>query len=101
VRICETLSSTISVELLIESSIVCGIKNFITEAGSVDLKSSNAAQHLAVVDQGATYLFPSWSKTWAPSGFKAGGSELIVRVSARRCSSQPVGEVIAICDHRS
>ena len=58
VRICETLSSTISVELLIESSIVCGIKNFITDAGSVDLKSSSAAQHLAVVDQGATYLFP-------------------------------------------
>jgi hypothetical protein len=35
------------------------MKNFITDAGSVDLKSSSAAQHLAVVDQGATYLFPS------------------------------------------
>jgi len=42
-----------------ESSIVWGTKNFITSAGSVYLKSSKAAQHLAAVDHGATYLFPS------------------------------------------
>jgi hypothetical protein len=40
VRICETLSSTISMVLFIESSIVCGIKNLITEGGNVYLKSS-------------------------------------------------------------
>ena len=61
VRICETLSSTISIVLLIESSIVCGIKNLITAGESVYLKSSSAAQHLAAVYHGAIYLFPSCS----------------------------------------
>jgi len=98
VRICETLSSTISWVLVIESSIDCGIKNLTRLGGRVDLKSSNAAQHLAVVDQGATYLLPSWSNRWAPSGFNEGDSLLIVLVNARFCSSKPVADEIAICD---
>ena len=93
---CETLSSTISEDCLIESSRVCGRKYSIIGSGSEDLKSSKANQHLAVVDQGATYFFPSISKTCAPSGFKAGGSERIVRFNARFCSSQPVGDVTKI-----
>ena len=93
---CETLYSTTSELTLVASSIVWGKKNLIIEDGRVVLKSSNATQHLAAVDHGAIYLFPSCSNTCAPSGFKAGGSVIIALRSALFCSSQPVGDVTAI-----
>ena len=94
VRICETLSSISIAEFLIESSILWGIKNLINGWGREYLKSSSALQHLVVVDHGAIYLLPSSSKRWAPSGLVFGASLFTTLVSARFCSSQPVGEVI-------
>ena len=86
-RICGTLSSITSLLIAIASSILGGIKNFTTGAGSVSLNEPRAAQHRAAVDQGQTYLLPSSSMMWAPSRASAGGSLTIILRSALYCSS--------------
>ena len=63
---------------LIDSSNFFGIKKGIRLVGNDDLKSSNAAQHLVVVDQGAIYLLPSISKRWTPSDLKVERSPRII-----------------------
>jgi hypothetical protein len=88
---CETLSSILSEFNESAFSISLGRKKLLIVNGNEDLKSSKAAQHLAAVDQGATYFFSSISKTCAPSNLSAGGSAAIVRRSALCCSSLPVG----------
>ena len=70
------------------------------ELGIADLKSSNAAQHLAAVDHGAMYFFLSISKMCAPSSLSTGGSVTIVRRRALSCSSLPVRVVVDMWLHR-
>jgi hypothetical protein len=98
---CETLSSIISPDNLIDSSNFCGIKKGIKLVGNDDLKSSNAVQHLVVVDQGAMYLLPPISKRWTPSVLKVERSPLIIRDRDIFCSSTRVGVVLEILDHRN
>ena len=66
-------------------SISLGRKKLLIVNGIEDLKSSNAAQHLAAVDHGAMYFFSSISKMCSPSNLSAGGSMMIVRSSALFC----------------
>jgi hypothetical protein len=71
-------------------SISLGRKKLLIVIGIEDLKSSNAAQHLAAVDHGAMYFLSSISSMCAPSNLSAGGSVTIVRRRALFCSSRPV-----------
>jgi hypothetical protein len=93
---CETLSSMLSELNERAFSISLGRKKLLIVNGIEDLKSSNAAQHLAAVDHGAMYFFPSISKMCAPSSLSAGGSVTIVRRRALCCSSLPVGVAVDI-----
>jgi hypothetical protein len=77
-------------------SISLGRKKLLIVNGIEDLKSSNAAQHLAAVDHGAMYFLSSISNMWAPSNLRAGGSVTITRRKALLCSSLPVGVVTGI-----
>ena len=101
VRMCGIRSSSSSLPRVRASSCEGERKNFVIDEGRLSLNESRAAQHRIAVDQGATNLSSPTSMTCAPSALKEGDSGLIVRASARNCSSRLVEREPGIAFHRS